>query len=106
MAGNKIICSDHQVDYAAIRKAMCNGARTAEEVARLAGTCNQCAGCRENLPWILASVCGCRKVSLQTVIAAVKNGADSVDKVVAATGAGADCGRCKALIANIIALGR
>ncbi len=106
MAGNKIICTVNQVGYAEIRKAMCAGARTEAEVAKLAGTCNQCKGCRENLPWILASVCGCKKVSLQTVIDAVKNGADTVEKVAEKTGAGTDCGRCKALVANIIALGR
>lgn len=106
MAGNKIICSTNQVDYSEIRKAMCAGARTEAEVAQLAGTCNQCKGCRENLPWILASVCGCKQVSLQAVIDAVKNGADTVEKVGEATGAGTDCGRCKALVANIIALGR
>lgn len=106
MATNKIICTANQVDYAAIRKAMCAGARTAAEVVKLAGVCNQCQGCQENLPWILASVCGCKNVSLQTVIDAVKNGADTVDKVAEKTGAGIDCGRCKALVANIIELGR
>ncbi|NLF93625.1 MAG: (2Fe-2S)-binding protein [Oligosphaeraceae bacterium] len=106
MAVNKIICSVNNVDYASIRKAMCAGARTLEEVSAQAGTCNQCPGCQENLPWILASVCGCRKVSLQAVLEAIQGGADTVEKVAAATGAGLDCGRCKALVANIIALGR
>jgi bacterioferritin-associated ferredoxin len=106
MAENKIICTANQVGYSEIRKAMCAGARTADEVAKLAGVCNQCKGCKENLPWILASVCGCKNVSLQAVIDAVKIGADTVDKVAEKTGAGIDCGRCKALVANIIELGR
>ncbi len=106
MAANKIICTTNQVDYSAIRKAMCAGARTPAEVSELAGICNHCQGCQENLPWILASVCGCRDISLQTVLTAVQNGADTVEKVVEQTGAGLECGRCKALIANIIALGR
>ena len=106
MAENKIICTSNQIDYISIRKAMCAGARTEAEVAKLAGTCNECPGCRENLPWILASVCGCRNVSLQAVIDAVKQGADTVEKVAEVTGAGTDCGRCKVLVANVIELGR
>jgi bacterioferritin-associated ferredoxin len=43
---------------------------------------------------------------MQAVIDAVKNGADTVEKVAEKTGAGIDCGRCKALVANIIELGR
>lgn len=108
MAKNRVICTDKQVEYIAIRKAMCEGARTVEEVAAKTGLCGVCDGCQTELPGILSSVCGCKNVSLEEVIRAVQQGADTVDKVSEVTGAGTgeDCGRCKALIANVIALGR
>ena len=107
MAGNRIICTTKQVDYASIRKAMCEGARSVFDVAEKTGLCTACEGCQSELPPILSSVCGCKEISLETVVQAVKNGADTVDKVCDVTGAGTgeDCGRCKALIANVIELG-
>lgn len=108
MAGNRVICTTNNVDYSTIRKAMCQGARTVEELVEKTGVCTTCEGCKSDLEKILSSVCGCKEVSLKTVVDAVKNGADTVDKVGEVTGAGTgeDCGRCKALIANIIELGR
>lgn len=106
MAGNRIICEKNNIDYIAVRMAMCEGARTREEIRSTAGVCLECEGCARELDGILSSVCGCKGVSLKSVIDAVKNGAHTVDKVGAATGAGTDCGRCKRLIANVIELGR
>lgn len=106
MAGNRTICTKNNVDYSTIRKAMCEGARTKQEVAELAGVCTECEGCKAELDGILSSVCGCKHVSLKEVIDAVKNGANTVEKVGVLTGAGTDCGRCKALVQNIIELGR
>lgn len=106
MAGNKIICTKHEVSYLDIRMAMCEGVRTVEELIEKTGVCNTCEGCKENLEWILSSVCGCKKTSLQAVVEAVHSGADTVEKVGEMTGAGTACGRCKKLIANIIELGR
>ena len=108
MAKNRIICTTNGVDYMSIRKAMCTGARTVEDLADKAGVCTTCEGCKSELEPILASVCGCKEVSLKTVVDAVKNGADTVEKVSQLTGAGTgeDCGKCKMLIANVIELGR
>ena len=108
MAENRVICTANNVDYMTIRKAMCVGARTVEELAEKTGVCTVCAGCEAGLVPILSSVCGCKEVSLATVVSSVKNGANTVDEVVAATGAGTgeDCGKCKLLIQNIIDLGR
>ncbi|MGE4273539.1 MAG: (2Fe-2S)-binding protein [Desulfitobacterium sp.] len=114
MAGNRIICTKNDVDYVSIRKAMTAGARTKEEIAASAGVCTECEGCQSELETILSSVCGCKKVSLATVVAAVKAGADTVEKVSEVTGAGTgvdevtgeECGKCKGLIQNIIDLGR
>lgn len=106
MAGNRIICCTNNVDYITIRKAMCEGARTVDELVEKTGVCTNCEGCKDELDNILSSVCGCLKVSLKAVVDAVKNGSDTVEKVGEVTGAGTDCGRCKALIKNIIELGR
>lgn len=114
MAKNRVICNKNDVDYLSIRKAMVAGARTIEEVAKLTGVCTECEGCKNELASILSSVCGCKKVSLEAVVNAVKNGADTVEKVGEITGAGTgvdeesgeECGKCKGLIQNIIDLGR
>lgn len=108
MAENKIICTENNVDYLSIRKAMSSGARTMKELVDITGVCTECEGCKENIDNILSSVCGCKEVSLKAVIDAVKGGADTVDKVGEVTGAGTgeDCGKCKTLIQNIIDLGK
>ncbi|MCB2288503.1 (2Fe-2S)-binding protein [Clostridium sp. CS001] len=106
MAANKAICTTNNIDYSTIRKAMCTGARTVNEVAQITGVCTVCEGCKSELDKILTSVCGCKNVSLKDVVDTVKNGADTVEKVGQITGAGTDCGRCKALVQNIIELGR
>lgn len=114
MAGNREICTKNKVDYISIRKAMSAGARTIDELVEKAGVCTECEGCKSELDGILSSVCGCKKVSLEAVVSAVKNGADTVEKVGEVTGAGTgvdevtgeECGKCKILIQNIIELGR
>jgi len=108
MAGNQIICETNQVEYIQIRQAMCQGIRTEEELKEKVGVCLTCEGCKENIDWILSSVCGCMKTSLATVVNAVKAGATTVESVGITTGAGTgeDCGKCKALIENIIEIGR
>ncbi|WP_346877195.1 (2Fe-2S)-binding protein [Clostridium sp. UBA5712] len=47
-----------------------------------------CEGCKSELEQILSSVCGCKGVSLKTVVGAVKNGANTVEKVGEITGTG------------------
>ncbi|MHB1153917.1 MAG: (2Fe-2S)-binding protein [Eubacteriales bacterium] len=114
MAQNRIICTKNNIDYISIRKAMISGARTTDELVEIAGVCTECEGCKIELNAILSSVCGCKKVSLEAVVNAVKNGADTVEKVGEITGAGTGinaetgevCGKCKGLIQNIIDLGK
>ncbi len=43
-----------------------------------------------------------KNVSINTIVDAVKNGADTFEKVKETTNAGAGCGRCKGIISNII----
>ncbi|PKQ64509.1 (2Fe-2S)-binding protein [Labilibaculum filiforme] len=104
MKENKIICSTNNIDYISIRKAMVAGARTLEDMKKH-GLCLTCDGCKNELEKILSSVCGCNNVSMVNVIEAIKNGATTVEEVGKQTGAGTDCGRCKALIANVIEKG-
>lgn len=114
MAKNKIICTQNDVDYISVRMAMVSGARTINELVELANICTECEGCKNELDGILSSVCGCKNVSLEAVLSAIADGADTVEKVGQVTGAGTgvdeetgeDCGRCKGLIQNIIDLGR
>jgi NAD(P)H-nitrite reductase large subunit len=106
MAGNRIICSTNNVDYISIRKAMCQDARTKEEIQKITDICLGCAGCQKELDNILTSICGCLNVSLKTVVNAVNDGAETIEKVTEQTGAGSDCERCKILIENIIKIKR
>ena len=106
MAGNRIVCEKNSVDYITVRKAMCQGVRTKEEVKETAGVCLECDSCKSELDQILSSVCGCKDVSLEAVVNAVKCGATTVEEVGRTTGAGIDCGRCKILVENIIKIGR
>lgn len=114
MAANRTICTTNDVDYLSIRKAMTAGARSKEEIVEATGVCLTCEGCLAEIDNILSSVCGCKKVSLEQVINAVKAGADTVEKVGEVTGAGTGiieetgepCGKCQGLIQNIIDLGR
>lgn len=48
-------------------------------------------------------VCLCRGVSSQTIIDAVRKGANTTKKVAAECGAGSDCGRCRRTVQTIIA---
>lgn len=106
MGTNKVICTENNVTYLDIRKAMTKGARTKTEVKSITGLCGKCDGCRNELDGILTSVCSCAGASLKAVVDAVKAGSDTVEKVGEATGAGTVCGKCKGLIQNIIDLGR
>ena len=74
--------------YLKVRKAQGQGARTADELQQI-----------ENL---LKNACKCKNVSIQEVINAVNNGADTVAKVGEATGAGTVCGKCKGIISYIV----
>ena len=106
MASKGIICTTNNVEYIAFRKAQIGGARTLEELKSVTGACGDCEGCGENLDHIMSMLCGCKNVTFQDVLTAISNGADTADKVAEITGAGTDCGKCKALVANVIELGR
>ena len=72
MAGDKIICHCKQVSYIDIRKAMIAGARTVQEIKDMTGAATGCGRCVGEIENILASVCGCKGVSLEDVVKAAK----------------------------------
>ena len=67
MAGDKIICHCKQVSYIDIRKAMIAGARTVQEIKDMTGAATGCGRCVGEIEKILASVCGCKGVSLEDI---------------------------------------
>ena len=82
------------------------GARTVQEIKDMTGAATGCGRCVGEIEKILASVCGCKGVSLEDVVNAVKNSAETTEKVAEITGAGSACGRCKALVQNVIDIKR
>ena len=108
MANITTVCETNNVQYLDIRMAQVKGLRTLEEIKAATNACGACEGCKEHLPYILSTLCGCLNISMAAVVQAVQNGADTVEKVCEATTAGTapGCGRCKVLIENVVALGR
>lgn len=98
------VCEKNNISYKDVRGAMVKGARTVEDLKATAGVCGECDSCKEYLPYITSTLCGCKDVKMDQVIDLVKNGEKSLDKIMKKTGAGTgeDCGRCQGLIQNII----
>ena len=103
------VCDTNKVSYLDIRKAMVGKSlRTVAEIKQETNVCTTCTGCETSLNWILTTVCRCRAVPIDAVVKAVKNGADTIEKIgeLIKAGTDPDCGRCKVLIANILAEGK
>ena len=75
---------------------------TVEDIKELTKAGTGCGGCIKNIEEILSVACGCKMVSMEAVLNAVKNGANTVEDVSEITGAGDRCGKCKMLIKNVI----
>ncbi len=88
--------------YLKVRKAQSQGARTVKEVKDMTDIVIENDDEYSEIDRILQNACKCQNVSVNEVVAAVKNGADTVEKVMAETKAGTGCGRCKAVLQNII----
>ena len=108
MAKITTVCETNHVQYLDIRMAQVKGLRSVDELKSAVNICGECPGCKEHLPFMLSIVCGCMGVTFEEISKAISNGADTVEKVGQATKAGTapDCGRCKILIENVIALGQ
>ena len=88
--------------YLKVRMAQAQGVRTVEELKGMSDIVIENNDELKEVEALLQNVCKCKNVSVDTVVKAVQDGADTVEKVSETTGAGAGCGRCKGIISNII----
>ncbi len=88
--------------YLKVRKAQAEGARTVEELKNISDIVIENDTELEEVEKLLQNTCKCKNVSINTIVEAVKNGADTFEKVKEVTKAGSGCGRCKGIISNII----
>lgn len=88
--------------YTKVRGAQAQGARTVKEVKDMTDINIENDQELREIEAVVQNVCRCQNVSVNEVVSAVKNGADTMEKVMEETKAGTGCGRCKGIIANII----
>ncbi|CEI73042.1 MULTISPECIES: (2Fe-2S)-binding protein [Romboutsia] len=88
--------------YLQVRKAQAQGARTIEELKKMSDINIENEEELKEVEALIKNACKCKNVSIDTIVEAVKNGADTVEKVGEVTKAGTGCGRCKGIISNII----
>ena len=89
--------------YKKIRMAQAEGVRTIEELKERTDIVIESDEEQKEMEAVLKNACKCKNVSIEDIVNAVNNGADTVEKVAEMTGAGTACGRCKTgLIPNII----
>jgi NAD(P)H-nitrite reductase large subunit len=88
--------------YLQVRKAQAQGARTIEELKEISDIVIENEEELKDVEALIKNACKCKNVSIDTIVEAVKNGADTVEKVGEVTKAGTGCGRCKSIISNII----
>ena len=88
--------------YLKVRKAQAQGARTVDELQEIENIVIENDNELQEIENLLKNACKCKNVSIQEVINAVNNGADTVAKVGEVTGAGTACGRCKGIISYIV----
>ena len=87
--------------YLKVRGAQSQGARTVKEVKDMTDIVIENDDEYREIDRVLHNACKCQNVSVNEVVAAVKNGADTLEKVMEETKAATGCGRCKAVIQNI-----
>ena len=88
--------------YLIVRKAQAQGVRKLDELKNATNISIENDTEVNEIESLLKNVCKCKNVSVQEVLNAVNNGADTVEIVGEATGAGTACGRCKSIISDII----
>ena len=88
--------------YLKVRKAQAKGARTIEELKEISDINIESNDEFKEIEKLLQNVCKCKNISVNEVLNAVKNGAETIEKVSEATEAGTGCGNCKSIISNII----
>lgn len=88
--------------YMTVRQAQAQGVRTLDELKQKTDISIDSKEEEMHIEKLLKNACKCKNVSIETIVEAVKNGADTVEKVSEETGAGTVCTRCKGIITNII----
>ncbi len=88
--------------YLQVRKSQAQGARTIEELKEISDIVIENEEELKEVDALIKSGCKCKNVAIETIVEAVKNGADTVEKVGEVTKAGTGCGRCQGIISNII----
>ena len=88
--------------YIKVRGAQAQGARTVKEVKDMTNIDIEDDDEYREIDRVLQNVCKCQNVSVNEVVEAVKNGADTIERVMEETKAGSGCGRCNGIIQNII----
>lgn len=88
--------------YKKVREAQSQGARSVKEVKDMTNIVIENDEELREVDRVIQNACRCQNVSVNEVVAAVKNGADTVGKVAGETNACTGCGRCKSVITNII----
>lgn len=88
--------------YTKVRSAQAQGARTVQDVKVLTDIVIENDEEYREVDRLVQNVCKCQNVSVNEVVAAVKNGAQTVEQVMEETKAGTGCGRCKGIITNIL----
>lgn len=88
--------------YIKVRAAQAQGARTVQDIKDMTDIVIENDEEYREIDRVVQNVCKCQNVSVNEVVAAVKNGAQTVEQVMEETKAGTGCGRCKGIIENII----
>lgn len=88
--------------YLKVRMAQAQGARTIEELKEISDIVIENEEELKDVEELIKNACRCKNVSIETIVEAVKNGADTVEKVGEVTKAGTGCGKCKGIISNIV----
>lgn len=88
--------------YIKVRSAQAQGARTVQEIKDMTDIVIENDEEYREIDRLIQNVCKCQNISVNEVVAAVKNGAQTVEQVMEETKAGTGCGRCKGIISNII----
>lgn len=88
--------------YKKVRVAQSQGARTVKDIKEMTDIVIEDDDEYREIDRVLQNVCKCQNISVNEVVEAVKNGADTLEKVMDETKAGTGCARCRGIIENII----
>ncbi|WP_297136873.1 (2Fe-2S)-binding protein, partial [Terrisporobacter sp.] len=80
--------------YKKVRVAQSQGARTVKDVKEMTDIVIEDDDEYRKIDRVLQNVCKCQNISVNEVVEAVKNGADTLEKVMDETKAGTGCARC------------